>query len=116
MKHVLIADDHFGLCQAMKLLFEKRMPGCSVTISHALDETIDILHENEPDVLVIDSDLPGLETEDKINLLRKHFPHGLIVFSSTKPETSAIVNEEENILFFDKSSPSEFLLQLLPKE
>lgn len=116
MKQVLIADDHFGICQAMKLLFEKRIPGCIVAISHILDETIDILHENEPDVLVIDADLPGLETEDKIILLRKHFPHGLIVFSSTKPETSAMVVGGEDVLFFDKSSPSEFLLQLLPKE
>jgi DNA-binding NarL/FixJ family response regulator len=116
MKQVLIADDHFGICQAMKLLFEKRIPGCIVAISHTLDETIDILHENEPDVLVIDADLPGLETEDKIILLRKHFPHGLIVFSSTKPETSAMVVGGEDVLFFDKSSPSEFLLQLLPKE
>jgi DNA-binding NarL/FixJ family response regulator len=116
MKQVLIADDHFGLCQAMKLLFEKRITGCSVAISHTLDETIDILHEDEPDVLVIDADLPGLEIEEKIGLLRQHFPHGLIVFSSTKPETSAMVMGEEDVLFFDKSSPSEFLLQLLQKE
>ncbi len=116
MKKVLIADDHFGSCQAMKLLFEKRMKNYRVSISLTLDETLENLVENEPDVLVIDADLPGLESETEIDLLRNYFPHGLIVLTSTKPETISIVNGQKDILFFDKSSPSEYLLKLIPND
>lgn len=115
MKQVLVADDHFGLCQAVKLLLEKRIPNCKVSISLSLEEALGHLYENAPDVLVIDNDLPGLEKVSKIPFLRTHYPHGLIVLTSTKPEIALTANGQDNILFFDKSSPPEYLLHLLPE-
>jgi len=113
MRQVLVADDHMGSCQAIKIFLENRLPGLEVLIANTLEDTLEILCDQAPDVLVIDTELQGLKSDLEVDILRSYFPKGLIIFTSTKPETARMISEEKGFRFFDKSTSAECLLKLM---
>jgi DNA-binding response OmpR family regulator len=55
-KKVLIIDDEVDFCLLMQFYLSKK--NCEVSISHTLREGLGLVHENVPDIVILDNNLP----------------------------------------------------------
>jgi len=55
-KKVLIIDDEVDFCLLMQFYLTKK--NCDVSISHTLSEGLGLAHDNTPDIIILDNNLP----------------------------------------------------------
>ncbi len=54
---ILIVDDEYSFCKAMKALFEKR--GYETVFTTNVERALDMIKEERPDVMTLDIRMPG---------------------------------------------------------
>ena len=67
-KKVLIIDDEVDFCLLMQFYLSKK--NCEVSISHTLRDGLGLVHNNIPDIVILDNNLPdGLGWHAAKNIL-----------------------------------------------
>ena len=107
---VLLADDQTKVRSALRLLLEQQ-PGLSVVGEAA--EAEDLLAQVEatqPDLVLLDWELPGLRTDDRLSALRTLCPQLKVIALSGQPEARRAALAAGADAFVSKGDPPERLL------
>ena len=83
-KKVLIIDDEVDFCLLMQFYLSKK--NCEVSISHTLHDGLGLVHQNLPDIVILDNNLPdGLGWCAAKNILEAAPGVHLFLISANKP-------------------------------
>jgi DNA-binding NarL/FixJ family response regulator len=107
---VFLADDQTRVRSALRLLLEQE-PGLSVVGEAA--EAEDMLAQTEatqPDLVLLDWELPGLRTDDRLSVLRALCPQLKVIALSGQPEARRAALSAGADAFVSKGEPPERLL------
>jgi DNA-binding NarL/FixJ family response regulator len=110
---VLLADDQSKVRAALRLLLQEEL-GLSV-IGEAI-EAEDLLAQVEamqPDLVLLDWELPGLRTDDHLPALRRLCPRLKIIVLSGQPEARRAALAAGTDAFVSKGEPPERLLSVV---
>ena len=110
---VLLADDQKKVCSALRLLLEQE-PGLSV-VGEAVEaeELLAQVEVTQPDLVLLDWELPGLRTHDGLVTLRTLCPHLKVIALSGQPEARQAALTAGADAFVSKGDPPEQLLATL---
>jgi DNA-binding NarL/FixJ family response regulator len=111
--HILLADDQPKLRLGLKLLL-KREPEFNISAEASDAESLwDQLKTFEPDVLLLDWELPGLNPVDALRRLHAVFPRLQVIALSGRVEARRAALAAGADAFVSKGSPPEQLLAAL---
>jgi DNA-binding NarL/FixJ family response regulator len=117
---ILIADDQANIRSALTLLLEQEAQFEIVAEAAEAAGLLQAVRKNNPDLLLLDWELPGLEGEHLLHLLRYGQPHLLIVALSSRPEAEAQAIKAGADAFISKGALPEQVLtavyNLLPTD
>ena len=107
---VLLADDQSKVCSALRLLLEQQ-PDIHI-LGEAVDSTglLDWVKVTCPDVVLLDWELPGLETDSLLPTLRELCPCLKVIALSGRPEARQAALDAGVDAFVSKGDPPERLL------
>jgi DNA-binding NarL/FixJ family response regulator len=111
---VLVADDQAKVRSALRLLLLERQPDVEV-VGEAVDAKGLLAWANSvcPDVILLDWELPGLQTSTIIALLHRRCPAVRVIALSSRPEVRQKALNAGAHDFVSKGDPAEILLQAL---
>ena len=90
-KKVLIIDDEVDFCLLMQFYLSKK--NCEVRISHTLQDGLGLLKNCEPDIIILDNNLPdGLGWPAAKNILDAVPDVHLFLISANKPTLKPDIN------------------------
>jgi two-component system, NarL family, invasion response regulator UvrY len=113
MMEILLADDQSRVRFALRILLEQQQ-GWKVT-GEAADarELFCKAQLKKPDLVILDGDLPGLDTTDCIAKIRKLYPEICLIAMSEQPEKQDLSQLEIYDAYSSKSNPPEYLLAVI---
>lgn len=81
MISILLVDDHPAICFALKVLLEKH--GDMIVSTSAGEKLLPQLHQQRPELLILDLELKHADGLDLLPRIKKHFPHlKILIFTS----------------------------------
>ncbi|MBJ6387129.1 response regulator transcription factor [Enterobacter cloacae] len=81
MISILLADDHPAICFALKVLLEKH--GDMVVSTSTGEKLLSQLHQQRPDLLILDLELKHADGLDLLPRIKQHFPElKILIFTS----------------------------------
>jgi len=108
---ILVADDRAQVRSALHLLLDSE-PGMTVIEDIAdADELFERVRKTCPDLVLIDWELPGLESSSLISALRSICPHLSVIALSGIPEAREAALAAHVDAFVSKGDPPERLLE-----
>lgn len=110
---VLLADDEPQVRSALRLLLEHETGHAVVAEAGAADEVLGETAQSDPDLVLLDWELPGLNPVDLLGTLRRVYPHLLVVVLSGRPEANSAALVAGADAFVSKGDPPERLLGTL---
>ena len=110
--HVLLADDQAEVRSALRFLLEQE-PGIYVVGEVAEAQTILGLAAAQPDLVLLDWELPGLPAADLVLALRSRYVHAKVIALSGRPEARQEALDAGVDAFVSKGEPPEYLLATL---
>lgn len=113
MVRVLLADDQIHVRSALRLLLENE-PQVEV-VGEAAESTslLAQISALNPDLVLLDWELPGQQGSDLLNTLRLQHPKLLVVALSGRPEARCHAKEAGVDAFISKSDPPTNVLSVL---
>jgi DNA-binding NarL/FixJ family response regulator len=107
---VLLADDQSKVRSALRLVLEQQ-PGVSI-LGEAVDTTglLDWVKAACPDLVLLDWELPGLESDSLLPTLRELCPGLKVIALSGRPEARRAALDAGVDAFVSKGDPPERLL------
>lgn len=107
---IIIADDQANVRSALALLLEQE-PQLTV-VAEAADVVglLQAIHRCQPDLLLLDWELPGLAAEHLLNLLHYDQPDLVVIALSGRPESAAAAQAAGADGFISKSALPEQVL------
>ncbi len=115
MKQILLADDNSDLRSAFKLLLETRLDLGSITEARDMEHVLAQVEDTRPECLILDWELPGRPTRERVTVLRTLMPGLRIIVTSVRPESKAEALSEGADAFISKSDPPEKILDAVQK-
>jgi DNA-binding NarL/FixJ family response regulator len=89
--HLLIADDHPLVRQALEQAIRSELPGTRFSEAASLDETLVILDRGEEvDLLLLDLNMPGMQGFSGLFYIRSAYPHVAVVMISANESESVV--------------------------
>ena len=112
-KRVIVADDRVSIRSSLRLLLSQE-PALPV-IGDAADAQglLQLTAEQQPDLVLLDWELPGLPLFQLIRLLRYEQPQLLIVAMSSRPESRKLALDAGADAFIDKTETPEQVLKTI---
>jgi DNA-binding NarL/FixJ family response regulator len=123
---ILVADDQWEVCSALQLLLSHEIGMLILGQARDAQELLDSLEQISPDLVLLDWELPGLQTpgvqppskQDKtlkltIADLKQKFPGVKLVALSCRPEARAEALAGKTDAFVSKVDPPEVLINTL---
>jgi DNA-binding NarL/FixJ family response regulator len=107
---ILLADGRSKVRFALRVLLERQL-GLEV-VGEAVDaqDLLNKVEEDGPDLVLLDWDLPGLQAEQTIAMLREFCPELSVIVMSGRPETQQVALNAGVDAFIHKTSQPESLL------
>jgi NarL family two-component system response regulator LiaR len=111
--NILLADDQSRVRFALRILLELQ-PDWKVTGEAGdINELLSQAEQQQPDLVLLDGDLPGLDTSNCLAILRQKYPQvRVIALSERLPKQPA-----NTMQYFDayssKANPPEYLLAVI---
>ena len=103
-KKVLIIDDEVDFCLLMQFYLSKK--NCDVQISHTLRDGLGIVTNNNPDIVILDNNLPdGLGWPAAKDILDVVPDVHLFLISANKPTTKPDITNPPNTNFHVVEKP-----------
>ncbi len=111
--NILIGDAGPMVRFGLRLLLEQQA-GWSVTGEAAdAQDLLDLIRSGCPDLVLLDSELPGMPVQELINQIRQASPHLRVIFMSGKDELRQKALQAGADVFAYKADPPEKLLGLI---
>jgi DNA-binding NarL/FixJ family response regulator len=113
MKRILLADRNHDVRSALRLLLETRL---SLTVIEEVDTFDDVLASlplHRPDIILLDSRLPGLYGPASLSAVYARAPKARILLCTVPTEDSAWASPDQIAGFIDKSDPPDELLRTI---
>jgi DNA-binding NarL/FixJ family response regulator len=123
---ILVADDQWEVCSALQLLLSHEIGMLILGQVRDAQELLDSLEQTTPDLVLLDWELPGLETpgaqppskQDKslkltIAELKQKFPGVKLVALSCRPEARSEALAGKTDAFVSKVDPPEVLIKTI---
>lgn len=83
MTSILLVDDHPAICFALKVLLEKQ--GSFVVSTSTGDNLIAQLHQQQPQMIILDLELEHADGLDLLPRIKQHFPELKILVFTSQP-------------------------------
>jgi DNA-binding NarL/FixJ family response regulator len=113
MKRFLLADDNPDLRSALRLMLETRLnaPLVFEAIDHArmIDQSI----AQQPECLILDWELPGLDDGNGLRAVRELLPDVKIIVTSAWPEAAEAAAAAHADAFISKTDPPSEVLNAI---
>lgn len=113
MFRILLADDRAEICSALRLLLETRLDIELISEARDMEHVLAQVEDDHPECIILDLDLPGRPTRERISVLRALSPDLRIIVINTGPEFREQVLAEGADAFVCKTDPSEKILEAL---
>ena len=113
MVRILLADDKPEILSALRLLLETRLDLELITEARDMEHVLAQVEDTHPDGIILDWDLPGRPTSERISVLRALVPEIKIVVVNTRPELRDQVLSEGADDFVCKTDPPSKLLEAI---
>ncbi len=110
MKRVLLADDDDALRSALALLLQTRLGMTVIAEATSMETTLDAAHVEQPDLILLDWELPGEPRFRRIEALRSAAPNARLVVASARPEAATQALADRADAFVNKTDPPEIIL------
>lgn len=113
MKRFLLADDNPDLRSALRLMLETRLDAPLVLEAEDQARLIDQSMAHEPDCLILDWELPGLDDRGCVTALRGLLPDLKIIVTSARPEAAEAAEAAHVDAFISKTDPPSEILNAI---
>ena len=115
MIRILLADDKPEILSSLRLLLETRLDLELITEARDMEHVLAQVEDSLPNAIIIDWDLPGRPTRERISVLRALVPEIKIIVVNTRPELRNQVISEGADAFICKTDPPQTLLEAIQK-
>jgi DNA-binding NarL/FixJ family response regulator len=105
VKRFLLADDNPDLRSALRLMLETRLNAPLVFEAADHARLIDQSRAHQPECLILDWELPGLDDGNGLTVLRELLPAVKIIVISAGPEAAAAASAAHADAFIAKTDP-----------
>ncbi len=103
MKRILLADDNPGLRSALRLLLETRLEFELIVEARDMEHVLAQVEDSLPDCVILDWELPGRPTRERVSVLRTLVPHLKVIIFSARPESKEEALAEGAAAFISKN-------------
>ena len=110
---ILLADDYPEVRSALRLLLEQEPIQATVTEVSDTQELLATLGQDCPTIVLLDWELPGLHTEDRMRTMRASCPNLKVIALSSKLEVRQEALAAGADAFVCKAEPPEQILSAL---
>ena len=107
MTSILLADDNSELCSALRLMLQTRLALETIEEAHDMEQVLTAIKKNPHDCLIMDWELPGHPTSERVLVLRLLAPNLKIIALSARPEAEREALAEGVDTFISKINPPE---------
>jgi DNA-binding NtrC family response regulator len=97
---ILIVDDENDYCIIMRNYFQAKDQ--EVFVASTLEDCLDMLEKNHPDILLLDNNLPDGKAWDHVNEILAKLPSLKIYLISAYKQKSDFVNPPPNVTVWEK--------------
>jgi two-component system response regulator DesR len=108
--HILLADDQHSVRSALRLLLQQEADWGVVSEAVNAQELFDQVRVTAPDVVLLDWELPGLDSQIAVTALRELRPCLSIIALSGRPEARQPALDAGVEVFVSKGDPPEQVL------
>lgn len=115
MTSVLIADDNPELRTALRLLLKTRLGIKEIHDAQDMEHVLAVVEDAPPDGLILDWELPGRPTRERITVLRTLAPRLKVIALSARPEAERQSLAEGVDAFFSMTDSPERILEAIGK-
>lgn len=82
MIRILLVDDQYLLCEVLKTWLEVEDDFQVIGVAHDGQEGLDKVESLQPDIVLMDIDMPGMDGLSATKEICEHFPHVKVIFLS----------------------------------
>jgi DNA-binding NarL/FixJ family response regulator len=111
MERILLADDNRDLRSALRLLLETRLRLDLIVEARDMEHVLAQAEEVRPDCIILDWELPGRPTRERVSVLRTLVPGLKVIAISARPEARAEALAEGVDVFICKTEPPRVILE-----
>lgn len=115
MVRILLADDSGEICSALRLLLETHLDLELIIEARDMEHVLAQMEDSRPDGIILDWNLPGRPTRERISVLRALIPGVRIIVINTRPEIEMEVLKEGADAFVCKTDPPSKLLDTIQR-
>ena len=87
---ILLADDHAVVRKGLRAILEKELPGCTVIEASDGVRAVDLARREEPELVVVDIGMPGLNGLEAIRQIIRRSPRIRILVLSLHAEEAIV--------------------------
>ena len=113
MTGILLADDKCELRAALRLLLETRLGFRVIHEARDMEHVLALVEDAHPDCVILDWELPGRPTRERIPILRTLQPGLKIIAISARPDSGTDALAEGANAFISKSDPPDRMLEII---
>lgn len=115
MKRVLLADDNPALRSALRLLLETRLELELIVEARDMEHVLAQVEDSHPDCVILDWELPGRPTRERVTVLQTLVPHLKVIAFSARPESRQEALAEGATAFIPKNESPLAILDKIQK-
>ena len=115
MSRILLADDKPEIRSALRLLLATRLDLELIIEARDMEHVLAQVEDAHPDLIIIDWELPGRPTRERVSVLRTLVPGLKVIAINTRPELQQQVLAEGADVFVCKTDPPSILLDAIQK-
>ncbi len=112
---LILADHHVQSCWALRILLEEHPEFDLIGDAGDAPALLDLAEKQFPDLVLLDSELPGMYVEDLITKLHAQEPRPTVIVMSSNFENSRMLIKAGADAFVSKGDQPEWLLEILFK-
>jgi DNA-binding NarL/FixJ family response regulator len=87
MERILLADDNADLRSALRLFLETRLDVELIVEARDMEHVLAQVEDTRPDCIILDWELPGRPTRERVAVLRTLVPSLKVIAFSARPES-----------------------------
>ena len=113
MTKILLADDNLEIRSALRLLLHTRLDIELIYEARDMEHVLAQVEDTHPTCILLDWDLPGRPTRNRVSVLRALVPDLKVIIINTRPEMAKRALNAGANAFICKTDPPAKLLEIL---
>jgi DNA-binding NarL/FixJ family response regulator len=110
---ILLADDNPAIRSALALLLETRLKIDEINETDNLNDLAGAVERFQPDILILDWELPGPRKKNRVKDLRLRHPALKVVVTSSRPEVAGQFLAAQADSYVCKCEPPELVVEVI---